>query len=157
MNKLLACSILVLWTSGALATGGFECKVTDKNIKFDFGGTTGIAYGSPLVPNTSGELVIKKQDAPIQIPMVKFTLENVKQYWYAGSDLNLMLSWEPNDGGDYAAFVGMTIKTKRKGQLFYGTYTLYTSVNSPMINDLNHGPITKTLKGSIVCEDDTAE
>ncbi len=154
--KHLFFSLVVLCSTGALATGSLDCVVNDENIKFNFSADLGSTFGAPLLDPTTGKVEIKNQAAPIQIPLIKLNKSNVTQYWNFHNEVKMVLYWEPTGDqvGDYFSSYSMVIETEynKMGKLV-GTYSSEFLVNSPTISSLKPSGIVKKASGTIKCSD----
>ena len=121
---LLTAAMLAI-PATASATGGLGCGIDDKNLKFDFESLFSYSDIGGLF-QIRGEMEIK--DERVYKTLRKFALDGseLKQQWFRGNDLKLMIYRETEGSGEPFASVKLIIEATKPPEEDFGYEGKYT-------------------------------
>ncbi len=126
MRQMLACASLLLFSTGAFASGGLSCDSeadSPARIRVESGMTRGM--GSPLF-NFKGSVVIADAKAPEDLRKVEFEQAHVPQFWIDRNTLNILM-YREREGDKPHGYVEISIQTQPRDDeegTFGGNYEL---------------------------------
>jgi hypothetical protein len=111
---LLAAAVLAT-PAVASATGGVDCEISDKNVEFNFEALFSYSDIGGLF-QVRGEMEVK--DRRTHKTLQKFALENadLRQQWFRGNDLKLMIYRETEGDGVPFASVKLIIEATKPAE-----------------------------------------
>jgi hypothetical protein len=133
----------------ASATGGLGCGIDDRNIKFDFESVFGYSDIGGLF-QIRGELNVR--DARVYRTLKTFALDGseLKQQWFRGDDLKLMIYRETEGDGVPHASVKLVIEaTRPPEEEEFGYSGKYALTIEPAVDGSNSEAFTVT--GDVGC------
>jgi hypothetical protein len=144
---LLAAAILAM-PAAASATGGLGCGIDDKNLKLDFESLFSYSDIGGLF-QIRGEWASK--DKRTYETLRKFALEDadLKQQWFRGNDLKLMLYRETEGDGVPFASVKLIIEATKPPEEDFGYSGKYQLTVEPAAD--GGGAEAFTLTGDVDC------
>ena len=102
----------MVFTSHALATGGFSCTIDDKNLKLDASSALGSGMGSPIM-NLRADAEIKLKATPSDLVKLELS-KNLVHSWMETPDLRLLFYTE-REGDKPHGYVEIVITAKYVG------------------------------------------
>jgi hypothetical protein len=139
MKKVMTAAVATFAAHLAHATGGYSCRISDKNVDFRIGGV--LSHGIPSGPeNESGSLKI--QTPPLGSTFDIPSISKSTQFWLEGNELNVLIYTEPNTPKFTETLVIKTKYSETK-KAYIGTYRL-------VISPVNEKEIK--LTGTVSCE-----
>lgn len=143
---MVLAAVLAAGALPALASGGFGCEATDKNVKFE--ANAGMQRGGAgAFLNFKAELESLLKDTPPDFRKLSLDREAISQHWIDGKDFKLRLYTERNEGLFGSVEFLIEAKLAEEGK-YAGRYTLridnMTSEQSSEAKALKAG-------GKIVC------
>ena len=143
---LLTAAMLAI-PATASATGGLGCGIDDKNLKFDFESLFSYSDIGGLF-QIRGEMEIK--DERVYKTLRKFALDGseLKQQWFRGNDLKLMIYRETEGSGEPFASVKLIIEATKPPEEdfgYEGKYTLSVAAGTEADNQ------SYTVEGKVGC------
>lgn len=126
---LLTAAILAM-PAAASATGGLGCGIDDKNLRFDFESLFSYSDIGGLF-QIRGEMEVK--DKRVYKTLRKFALDGseLKQQWFRGNDLKLMIYRETEGSGEPFAAVKLIIEATKPPEEDFGYEGKYTLTVEP--------------------------
>jgi hypothetical protein len=116
-----ACAVFIGIPIPALASGGFWCDATDKNVKFHVASGTQRGGAGALL-NFEANLEIFLKDVPPDFRKLNLS-GSLTQHWIDGKDFKLRLYTERNEGLFGAVEFIVDAKAAGEGE-YKGTYSL---------------------------------
>lgn len=143
----LAAALLTV-PAAASATGGLGCGIDDKNVKLDLEALFSYSDIGGLF-QIRGELEVK--DARAYKALQKFALDGseLKQQWFRGDDLKLMIYRETEGDGVPHASVKLIIEATKPPEEDFGYSGKYALAIQPAVDGSNAEAIT--LTGDVGC------
>jgi len=143
---LLTAAMLAI-PATASATGGLGCGIDDKNLKFDFESLFSYSDIGGLF-QIRGEMEIK--DERVYKTLRKFALDGseLKQQWFRGNDLKLMIYRETEGSGEPFASVKLIIEATKPPEEdfgYEGKYKLSVAAGTEADNQ------SYTVEGKVGC------
>jgi hypothetical protein len=132
------------------ASANFTCEVDDKNIKFSIDVTTKDNFFDDLLDSAKGEIQLSELFADFDIPSISLSAKNIQQYWNSNNQLNFRIYSEITVEPELIA-TGLTVQTKKRGEVYSGTYQLIVSNSSPLAEMILGGPVVLDGNGRITC------
>ena len=144
---LLAAALLAV-PAAASATGGLGCGIDDKNVKLDFEAVFSYSDIGGLF-QIRGELTVK--DVRVYKTLKTFALDGseLKQQWFRGDDLKLMIYRETEGEGVPHASVKLIIEATKPPEEDFGYSGKYTLTIEPAVDGSNAEAVT--LTGDVGC------
>jgi hypothetical protein len=144
---LLVAALLALPVT-ASATGGLGCAIDDKNAKLDFEAIFSYSDIGGLF-QIRGELNVK--DARVYKTLKTFAFDGaeLKQQWFRGNDLKLMIYRESEGDGVPHASVKLIIEATRPADEEFGYTGRYALTIEPAVEGNNSEAFT--LTGDVGC------
>lgn len=132
----------------AAASGGLECSIKDKAVRFTVNAGVTSGMGQPTF-NLKGDLELLDRTVAQDLRVVAFGNGDRPQYWLDGKELRLVL-YKEREGDKPFGSVELELRAKAAGDdgAFRGTYRLTTYDMSG--SDSGEGKTT-TLRGKIAC------
>lgn len=148
LQILLGGFLLAATALPAAASGGLECTIKDKSVRFTVNAGITSGMGRPTF-NLKGELAIVDRAVAQDLRAVTFAADDRPQYWLDGKELRLVL-YKERQGDKPFGSVELELRAKAAGDdgTFRGTYKLSTYDMSG--SDSGEGKAT-TLRGKIAC------
>lgn len=142
---LFAATILVS-PSMAWATGGLGCGIDDNNVKFDFESLFSYSDIGGLF-QIRGEMEVK--DKRVYETLKKLTLNDtdLKQQWFRGNDLKLMIYRETEGDGVPFASIKLIIEATKPPEEDFGYEGKYQLTVEPAGSDNE----AFTVEGKVGC------
>ena len=143
---LLTVAMLAI-PAAASATGGLGCGIDDKNLKFDFESLFSYSDIGGLF-QIRGEMEVK--DERVYKTLRKFALDGseLKQQWFRGNDLKLMIYRETEGSGEPFASVKLIIEATKPPEEDFGYEGKYTLSVAPGAEGENQ---SYTVEGKVGC------
>ena len=147
MKQIGIAAALALLPTVASATGGVGCSINDANMDFGFEALFGYGSDSPLF-QVQAQIDVKSDKVPPSLKKVEMDGTYLKQQWFEGKDIKLLLFAETKEGAAPYGSVKLVVEAVQADddELSYpGSYVL-TLQNGPSDE---HEPVV--LKGKIEC------
>jgi len=109
----------------AHATVGFSCDGTDDAVKFVVNGAYGTSLGSGLAA-FGADIDILLLSAPHELRALHLDRSHVRQDWFVGRDIKILMRWAPVDDAPYREVI-LVIEAGRGEQeesAYLGRYSL---------------------------------
>ncbi len=116
---------MLLYHAPARATVGFSCGGTDDAVKFVANGAYGTSLGSGLAA-FGADIDILLPSAPHELRVLHLDRSHVRQDWFVGRDIKILMRWEPVDDAPYREVI-LIIEARRDEQeesAYLGRYSL---------------------------------
>ena len=133
--------------AAASATGGLGCGIDDKNLSFDFESLFSYSDIGGLF-QIRGEMEVK--DERVYKMLRKFALDGseLKQQWFRGNDLKLMIYRETEGNGEPFASVKLIIEATKPPEEDFGYEGKYTLSVAPGTEGESQ---SYTVEGKVGC------
>ena len=143
---ILAAAILAM-PAAASATGGLGCGIDDTNLRFHFESLFSYSDIGGLF-QIRGEMEVK--DERVYKTLRKFALDGseLKQQWFRGNDLKLMIYRETEGSGEPFASVKLIIEATKPPEEDFGYEGKYTLSVAPGTEADNQ---SYTVEGKVGC------
>ena len=109
----------------ARATVGFSCGAEDDAVKFVVDGAYGASLGSGLAA-FGADVKILLPPAPNELRELHLDRSHVRQDWFVGRDIKILMRWEPVDNAPYREVI-LIIEAQRgedEESSYLGRYSL---------------------------------
>lgn len=131
------------------ATVGFSCSGGDDAAEFVVNGAYGSSLGAGLAA-FGAEIKILLPSVPIELRDLRLDRSHVRQDWFVGRDIKLLMRWEPIDDAPYreAILIIEARRGKAEESAYRGRYSLRLQWRPP-----DPGAETKKLEtsGKVSC------
>lgn len=148
LHGLVGGLFLMAMAAPAAASGGLDCSIEDKSVRFTLNSGVTRGMGSPTF-NLKGKLEILEGVVAEDFRTIAFDGGDRPQYWLDDKDLRLLF-YKERLGDKPFGSVALEIRTKPVGEEGDGTYegTYELQIYDASIND-NGGD--KAAKGKVSC------
>jgi hypothetical protein len=144
---IIAVASLSFTFSSASATVGFSCNAADKSIKLGIDGAYGTGLGSTLA-NFRGDAGILLPGIPDDVRKLQFDSSHVRQNWFVGRTLNIMMVWQLDEPYREVTLFIETRRGRKEESPYLGRYTL--SINVAPVEPATEGKRYETT-GTVSC------
>jgi hypothetical protein len=142
-------AVLPFCPAPARATVGFACNSEDDAVKFVVNGAYGTSLGSGLAA-FGADIKVLLPSAPKELRDLHLDRSHVRQDWFVGRDIKILMRWEPIDDAPYREVI-LIIEARRgkaEESAYLGRYSLRLQWMPP-------GPGVETKKleasGKVAC------
>lgn len=144
---LLAAAFLAV-PAAASATGGLGCGIDDRNARLDLEALFSYSDIGGLF-QIRGELEVKDQRVYKTLKTFALDGSELKQQWFRGDDLKLMIYRETEGEGVPHASVKLIIEATKPPEEDFGYSGKYALTIEPAVDGSNAEPVT--LTGDVGC------
>ncbi len=116
---------MLLCHAPARATVGFSCGGTDDAVKFVVNGAYGTGLGSGLAA-FGADIDILLPTAPHELRALHLDRSHVRQDWFVGRDIKILMRWEPIDNARYREVILIIVarRGEQEESAYLGRYSL---------------------------------
>ena len=118
-------AVLLCNSTPARATVGFSCGGADDTVKFVVDGAYGTSLGSGLAA-FGADINILLPSAPDELRNLHLDRSHVRQDWFVGRDIKILMRWEPADTAPYREVI-LIVEAQRgeeEESAYLGRYSL---------------------------------